>query len=112
MNAKSNHTFKMHSQRLDMYDVIRSKKWDYIVLQGFSRELKYDKEQIDTASLPFIKQILDSIYIFLRDNNIHGLPSIHTVITLLFSLKSKFFKQQLSNTTNITIIKEKLKKDK
>ena len=63
MNAKSNHTFKMHSQRLDMYDVIRSKKWDYVVLQGFSRELKYDKEQIDTASLPFIKQILDSIYI-------------------------------------------------
>ena len=62
MNAKSNHTFKMHSQRLDMYDVIRSKKWDYIVLQGFSRELKYNKEQIDTASLPYIKQILDSIY--------------------------------------------------
>ena len=62
MNAKSNHTFKMHSQRLDMYDVIRSKKWDYVVLQGFSRELKYDKEQIDTASLPYIKQILDSIY--------------------------------------------------
>jgi hypothetical protein len=63
MNAKSNHTFKMHSQRLDMYDVIRSKKWDYVVLQGFSRELKYDKEQIDTTSLPYIKQILDSIYI-------------------------------------------------
>ena len=62
MNAKSNHTFKMHAQRSEMYSTIRSKKWDYVILQGFSRELKYEKTHIDTASLPYIKQILDSIY--------------------------------------------------
>lgn len=62
MNAKSNHTFKMHSARTEMYDAIRSKKWDYVVLQGFSRELKYSKEHIDTSSLPYFKIILDSIY--------------------------------------------------
>ena len=62
MNAKSNHTFKMHAQRSEMYSTIRSKKWDYVILQGFSRELKYEKTHIDTVSIPYIKQILDSIY--------------------------------------------------
>lgn len=62
MNAKSNHTFKMHCKRPEMFEAIRSKKWDYVVLQGFSRELMYDKEVIDTASLPYFKQIVDSVY--------------------------------------------------
>jgi hypothetical protein len=62
MNAKSNHTFKMHCQRPEMFESIRSEKWDYVVLQGFSRELMYDKEIIDTASIPYFKKILDSVY--------------------------------------------------
>ena len=62
MNAKSNHTFKMHCERPELFESIRSKKWDYVVLQGFSRELMYDKEVIDTASLPYFKRIVDSIY--------------------------------------------------
>lgn len=62
MNARSNHTFKMHCQRPEMFETIRSQKWDYVVLQGFSRELMYEKEIIDTASLPYFKQILDSVY--------------------------------------------------
>lgn len=62
MNAKSNHTFKMHCQRPEMFEAIRSQKWDYVVVQGFSRELMYQKEVIDTASLPYFKQIIDSVY--------------------------------------------------
>jgi hypothetical protein len=62
MNAKSNHTFKMHCQRPEMFEAIRSEKWDYVVIQGFSRELMYEKEIIDTASLPYFKQIVDSVY--------------------------------------------------
>lgn len=61
-DAKSNHTFKMHAQRLELYNSIRSKKWDYVILQGFSRELAQDNNIIDSASLPYAKQILDSIY--------------------------------------------------
>jgi hypothetical protein len=61
-DAKSNHTFKMHSQRPELYKSIKSHKWDYIVLQGFSRELAQEKETIDSASLPYIRQLLDSIY--------------------------------------------------
>lgn len=62
MSAKSSHTFKMHSEREELFDKIKSKKWDYIVLQGFSRELSEAPEYIDTASVPYIGAILDSIY--------------------------------------------------
>ena len=62
MSAASGHSFKMHCQRPEMFQTIKSKKWDYVVLQGFSRELSYAKAHIDTASVPYIRQILDSIY--------------------------------------------------
>lgn len=62
MDAKSSHTFEMHSKRPELYANIRSKKWDYVVLQGFSRELAQDKEVIDSSSIPYVKQLLDSIY--------------------------------------------------
>jgi len=62
MNAKSNHTFKMHCQRPEMFETIRSEKWDYVVLQGFSRELMHDKEVIDTATIPYFNRIVDSVY--------------------------------------------------
>jgi len=62
MDAKSSHTFQMHSKRSELYNNIRSTKWDYVVLQGFSRELAQDRSVIDTMSIPYIKQLLDSIY--------------------------------------------------
>ena len=61
MSAKSSHTFAMHSQRSEMYAEINSRQWDYVVLQGFSRELSYSKQHIDSVSLPYIQQIVDSI---------------------------------------------------
>lgn len=63
MDAKSNHTFEMHSKRKELYKTIRSSKWDYVILQGFSRELAQDQAVIDSLSLPFLKKLLDSIYI-------------------------------------------------
>lgn len=61
MDAKSNHTFKMHSERPELFQTIKSKKWDYVVIQGFSRELMYDYTQIDTASIPYFNKIVDSV---------------------------------------------------
>ena len=61
MSAKSSHTFKMHCNRPEMFEAIRSKKWDYVVLQGFSRELTYEPSYLDTASVPYFNQIVDSI---------------------------------------------------
>ena len=62
MNAKSNHTFKMHCQRPELFEAIKTKKWDYVVLQGFSRELMFEKSIIDTATIPYFKRIMDSVY--------------------------------------------------
>lgn len=62
MSAKSNHTFKMHCERPDLFQDIRKRKWDYVVLQGFSRELSFDPTYIDTATIPYMNKIIDSIY--------------------------------------------------
>ena len=62
MSAESSHTFNMHSKREALFETIKSKKWDYVVLQGFSRELSESPGYIDTASVPYIGIILDSIY--------------------------------------------------
>ncbi|MFM6946189.1 MAG: DUF4886 domain-containing protein [Flavobacteriales bacterium] len=62
MDAKSNHTFEMHAKRPELYQSIKKYKWDYVVIQGFSREMAQDTAVIDSLSLPYIRQILDSIY--------------------------------------------------
>lgn len=62
MDAKSSHTFEMHSKRPELYKNINSKKWDYVILQGFSRELAQDQSTIDSLSIPYLKQLLDSVY--------------------------------------------------
>ncbi len=62
MSAKSSHTFQMHSERMDLYQDIRREKWDYVVLQGFSRELSTEIATIDSMVVPYVKRITDSIY--------------------------------------------------
>jgi len=52
MDAKSSHTFQMHSKRPELYKSINSAKWDYVVLQGFSRELAQERPVIDSMSIP------------------------------------------------------------
>lgn len=61
-NTQSGASFKVHAGRKDMYTAINSRKWDYVVLQGFSREFTHKPEYIDTATMPFLTQITDSIY--------------------------------------------------
>jgi hypothetical protein len=60
-NTLSGSSFRVHSTRTDMYAAIKSAKWDYVILQGYSRELSFDKAYIDTATIPFVSQIIDSI---------------------------------------------------
>lgn len=70
MDAKSNHTFEMHAKRPELYQSIKKYKWDYVVVQGFSREFAQDTAIINNASIPFLKQILDSIYANNRCTNV------------------------------------------
>lgn len=61
-NTKGGASFRSHTGRADMFESIRKRQWDYVVLQGFSREMSFQPEHIDTASVPYIQQILDSVY--------------------------------------------------
>ncbi len=61
-NTQSGASFHVHSERKDMYKAIKKRQWDYIVLQGYSRELAYNPADLDTATIPYLNQIIDSIY--------------------------------------------------
>ena len=60
-STQSGASFKDHSERTEMYEAIKSRKWDYIVLQGYSRELSYSPNHIDSATVPYLNKIIDSI---------------------------------------------------
>jgi hypothetical protein len=70
MNAKSNHSLKMHTERPELFSSIRSRKWDYVVIQPFSRELIFSEDSIERATIPYLKQLLDSIYYYNSCTNI------------------------------------------
>jgi len=63
MSTHSGFSFKQHSERADMYEAIRSRKWDYVVLQGFSREFIHPFSYLDTATIPYLSSIIDTIKI-------------------------------------------------
>ncbi|MCJ8291452.1 MAG: hypothetical protein HRT58_16720 [Crocinitomicaceae bacterium] len=61
-SAQSGASFHVHSEREDMFEAINKRQWDYVILQGYSRELTFDPEYLDTATIPFVNQITDSIF--------------------------------------------------
>ncbi|MEY4604263.1 MAG: hypothetical protein RIT43_1555 [Bacteroidota bacterium] len=62
MNAKSNHSLKMHTERPELFTAIRSRKWDFVIIQPFSRELIFREDSVERATIPYLKQLLDSVY--------------------------------------------------
>lgn len=61
-SALSGASFKVHSEREDIYPDIRSEKWDYVILQGYSREFTWDTAHIEQETIPYLEKIMDSIY--------------------------------------------------
>lgn len=61
-SALSGASFRVHSERKDMFKAINKRQWDYVILQGYSRELTFEPEYLDTATIPFVNIITDSIY--------------------------------------------------
>lgn len=61
-NTHSGFSFAQHSERKDMYEAIKKEKWDFVILQGYSREFIHDYNHIDSETVPFLTKILDSIY--------------------------------------------------
>ena len=63
-NTQSGASFQVHTTRLDLYESIKSRNWDFIVLQGYSRELSHTITHIDSATIPFLNQIIEIRKIF------------------------------------------------
>lgn len=61
MNTRAGASLKVHTGRQDMFDKINSRKWDYVILQGYSREFIESPSHLDTSSVPYLVQIMDSI---------------------------------------------------
>ena len=92
---KSTHSgfcFREHALREDMYEAINSQQWDYIVLQGYSREFSYRPGHIDTATVPYLKQITDSIY----TNN----PCTRVLFYMTWGYENGFPEREEINTYN------------
>jgi hypothetical protein len=62
---------KFHSKRARTFQMIKSRKWDYIVLQGHSNEFAQPDAKVDTMTFPYAKQIVDSIRSFSSCTKIH-----------------------------------------
>jgi hypothetical protein len=59
--AVSGSNLKGHTLRENTYKKIKAKSWDYVFIQGFSRELSVDSARILSETIPYAKQLVDSI---------------------------------------------------
>lgn len=50
-----------HSSQALTYEKIKSRKWDYVVLQGHSNEFAQPDSRVDKSTLPFAEKLVDSI---------------------------------------------------
>jgi hypothetical protein len=90
MNTRSGASFNVHTTRDDMYEAIRSRKWDYVVLQGFSRELSLGYDKIDKETLPYLNRIVDSV----KANN----ACTNMLFYLTWGYKNGYSEMQENNT--------------
>lgn len=61
-NTKGGANFEEHSNRESVYASIKSHKWDNVILQGYSREFIHSAAHVDSATVPYLNKLLDSIY--------------------------------------------------
>jgi hypothetical protein len=59
--AVSGSSIKEHTERMHTYDKLKSKNWDYVFIQGYSRELSRDSVTIAQQTIPFTQLLIDSI---------------------------------------------------
>lgn len=59
--AVSGSTLMAHTLRTNTFYKIKSKNWDNVFIQGFSRELSHDSVRIARETIPYAQQLIDSI---------------------------------------------------
>jgi hypothetical protein len=82
MNTRAGASFSVHTTRSDMFEAIRSRKWDYVILQGYSREFAHNYDRIDKETLPYLNTIVDSV----KKNN----PCTNVLFYLTWGYKNGF----------------------
>lgn len=61
-NLISGVSFAQHARNDSTYKLIRQANYDYVVLQGFSREFTHHDSIVEEKSLPFVQKLMDSIH--------------------------------------------------
>lgn len=69
--AVSGSTLRQHSERPSTYEKLKSRKWDYVFVQGYSREFAQDSLVIETETIPYARQIIDSLLKYSKCANIY-----------------------------------------
>jgi hypothetical protein len=59
--AVSGSSLQGHTLRANTYKKMKAKNWDYVFIQGYSRELSRDSATIEQQTVPYAKQLIDSI---------------------------------------------------
>lgn len=59
--AVSGSTLQGHTLRENTFKKMKSRNWDYVFIQGYSQELSRDSTTIAVQTIPFAKQLIDSI---------------------------------------------------
>jgi hypothetical protein len=70
-NTKGGASFEEHANRESVYESIASHPWDYVILQGFSREFIHAAQYVDSATVPHLNKLLDAIYANNPCTNVH-----------------------------------------
>ena len=60
-NTKGMTSFYRHSLRQNLYKAIAWKKWDYVILQGSSRDMLKDSLTFKTKTIPGLEKIIQSV---------------------------------------------------
>lgn len=60
-NTKGMTSFYRHSKRQNLYKAIAWKKWDYVILQGSSRDMIKDSVTFKTKTIPGLEKIIAAV---------------------------------------------------
>lgn len=88
--VKGKASFYRHSLREEVYRAIKWKKWDYVILQGSSRDMLKDSVTYYDKTLPGLNKIVKSIK--------HRNPNVKLVFYMTWAYKKGYHKIAKYNT--------------
>lgn len=102
-NVKGKTSFYRHSLRPNLYKAIKWKKWDYVVLQGSSRDMLKNNSIFYGKTIPALDKIISTI------KNNHSKTKILFFMTWAYKKGYKKFKNSNTHFKMIRVISNKYK---